>query len=213
MSTMSTGAPRPKGRPAQFDRDRALDQLCLLLWTRGYDAATQEEMLAATGLSSSSLYRSFGTKADILEASLKRYLSWADVLFAPLECGSAGLSDVLAFLDSFRQQISGPLSASGCLVWNTMQLPVNDDPRIRALTDQHMQRLRSGLTAALNRAVEAGELHSAAPAYLRDVLRAGILGVQARGRAGEAEDALQLIEGLEAMVKDQRRRRISDGPR
>jgi len=68
-STPVVGARRP-GRPAQFDRDNALSELLWLLWSKGYDAATQEEMLAATGLSSSTLYRSFGTKANILEAAL-----------------------------------------------------------------------------------------------------------------------------------------------
>jgi TetR/AcrR family transcriptional repressor of nem operon len=73
-STTDAGSRRP-GRPAQFDRDNALSELLWLLWSKGYDAATQEEMLAATGLSSSTLYRSFGTKANILEAALALYLA------------------------------------------------------------------------------------------------------------------------------------------
>lgn len=39
-------------------------------------------MLAATGLSSSTLYRSFGTKANILEAALTLYLTLSDEMFA-----------------------------------------------------------------------------------------------------------------------------------
>jgi len=200
MSRASATKPGRPGRPAQFDRDRVLTQLCLLFWSRGYEAATQEEMLAATGLSSSTLYRSFGTKADILEAALTRYLAWADVMFAPLEHGCAGVADVHAFLDRLRAQFGGPLSTAGCLVWNTMQDPINGDPRIKALTDRYMQRLRGGLAAALGRAFDAGELPASAPKYLAEVLRAGVLGVQARGRAGEAEDAITLLDGLAALL-------------
>src|SRR6201993_1247722 len=121
MSSTTEAGPRGPGRPAQFDRDNALAALLWLLWSKGYDAATQEEMLAATGLSSSTLYRSFGTKADILEAVLARYLVWADELFAPLEHGRQGVADVNAFFDHVQALLGGPLSNAGCLVANTMQ--------------------------------------------------------------------------------------------
>jgi TetR/AcrR family transcriptional regulator, transcriptional repressor for nem operon len=198
-STPVVGARRP-GRPAQFDRDSALAALLWLLWSKGYDAATQEEMLAATGLSSSTLYRSFGTKANILEAALARYLALLDEMFAPLEHGRRGVADVNAFLDHIRAQLDGPMSNAGCLVWNTMQNPINADPRIKTLTERHMQRLRRGLTAALQRAADAGELPPSAPKSLADALRAGVLGVQARGRAGDIEDAITLLDGLRALL-------------
>jgi len=200
MSTAPGTQVRRPGRPAQFDRDRALTELCLLFWTKGYEAATQEEMLAATGLSSSTLYRSFGTKPDILAATLTRYLAWADAMFAPLEDGHQGVADVQAFLTNLRAQFQSTMATAGCLAWNTMQDPINDDPRIKTLTDRHMQRLRAGLTAALGRAVDAGELTPSAPGYLVDVLRAGVLGIQARGRAGEVDDALTLLDGLVALL-------------
>ncbi|MUL64988.1 hypothetical protein BOO86_10985 [Mycobacterium sp. CBMA 234] len=157
-------------------------------------------MLAATGLSSSSLYRAFGTKADILEAVLTRYLAWADEMFAPLEHGSRGVADVQAFFDYFQAQFDGPLSNAGCLVWNTAQNSINGDSRINALTEQHMRRLRQGLTAALQRAADAGELPPSAPQYLADALRAGILGVQARGRAGDTTDAVAMLNGLRTLL-------------
>jgi AcrR family transcriptional regulator len=200
MSTHTEAGIRRPGRPAQFDRDNALAALLWLLWSKGYDAATQEEMLAATGLSSSTLYRSFGTKADILEAALASYLALLDEMFASLEHGRRGVADVNAFLDHIRAQLDGPMSNAGCLVWNTMQNPINADPRIKTLTERHMQRLRRGLTAALQRAADAGELPPSAAKSLADALRAGVLGVQARGRAGDIEDAITLLDGLRALL-------------
>jgi TetR/AcrR family transcriptional regulator, transcriptional repressor for nem operon len=201
MSTPTASRRRP-GRPAQFDRDDALSALLWLLWSKGYDAATQEEMLAATGLSSSTLYRSFGTKADILEAALARYLALADEMLAPLERGHGGAADVNAFFDNLQALLGGPLSSAGCLVWNTMQNPINGDPRIKTLTERYMKRLRDGLTAALQRAADAGELPPSAPKYLADVLRAGVVGVQARGRAGDIDDATTMLDGLRALLGD-----------
>jgi TetR/AcrR family transcriptional regulator, transcriptional repressor for nem operon len=200
MSSTTDAGPRRPGRPAQFDRDSALAALLWLLWSKGYDAATQEEMLAATGLSSSTLYRSFGTKADILEAALAQYLAYLDEMFAPLEHGRRGVADVYAFFDHLQTQFEGPMCNAGCLVWNTMQNPINGNPRIKTLTERHMQRLRRGLTAALQRAADAGELPPSAPEYLADALRAGVLGVQARGRAGDAADAITLLDGLRGLL-------------
>ena len=199
MSTPTASRRRP-GRPAQFDRDNALSALLWLLWSKGYDAATQEEMLAATGLSSSTLYRSFGTKADILEAVLARYLALADEMLAPLERGQGGVADVNAFFDNLQALLGGPLSSAGCLVWNTMQNPINSNPRIKTLTERYMQRLRDGLSAALQRAADAGELPPSAPKYLAGALRAGVVGVQARGRAGDIDDAITMLDGLRALL-------------
>jgi len=195
-----TTAKRP-GRPALFDRDHVLDELALLMWRRGYAAATQEEMLTVTGLSSSTLYRSFGTKTEILQAALLRYLAWSDEMFSPLEHGQDGLKDVWAFFEHLRTLLQGPMSTAGCLVWNTMQDPINGDTRIKALTDRHMQRLRTGLTAALRRATDAGELPPSASKHLANTLRAGVLGIQARARAGELADAITMLDGFQAMLE------------
>lgn len=200
MSSTPVTSPRRPGRPVQFDRDAALSALLLLLWTKGYDAATQEEMLVATGLSSSTLYRSFGTKADILEAALARYLDWADEMLGPLEHGRRGVADVQAFFDNLEGLLGGPLSTAGCLVWNTMQNPINDESRIKTLTERYMQRLRRALTAALQRAADAGEALPLTPESLADVLRAGVVGVQARGRAGDIDDATTMLDGLRALL-------------
>lgn len=200
MSRAADATARRPGRPAQFDRDHVLDELALLMWRRGYAAATQEEMIAVTGLSSSTLYRSFGTKAEILEGALARYLAWADGMLAPLEQGRGGLDDVREFLGRLRAVLKSPMGAAGCLVWNTMQDPINGDERIKALTDRYMQRLQLGLTAALARAADSGELPATAPGNLADALRAVVLGVQARARAGETADAIRMLEGAQGLL-------------
>jgi hypothetical protein len=63
-----------------------------------------------------------------------------------------------------------------------------------------MQRLRGGLTAALQRAADAGEPLPSAPESLANALRAGVIGVQARGRAGDIDDAIALLNGLRALL-------------
>jgi TetR/AcrR family transcriptional repressor of nem operon len=201
MSTVSDGSKRRPGRPSLLDRQHALDQLLSLFWRKGYDAATQEEMLSATGLSSSTLFRSFGNKADILRAVLGHYAAYASVLFAPLERGDGGMADLQTFLDNMQDWLRGPMGPAGCLVVETMQNPVNGDPTIRALTDQHLNRLSQGLLAAVQRAADAGELEAAAPAPFAAALQAGVLGALSRARSGDMDDAVRLLNGVRSLLR------------
>ncbi len=171
-----------------------------LFWQKGYDAATQEEMLTATGLSSSTLYRSFGNKDQILQMVLRQYVEVASSMFAPLEHGHAGMADVHAFLDLIEQWLSGPMGSAGCLVVEMMQNPVNRDPRIKSVTDGHLDRMRRALRAAVRRAVHDDELPQSTPDTFSDALQAGVLGVLARARAGDVGDATRLLNGVRAVL-------------
>jgi TetR/AcrR family transcriptional repressor of nem operon len=200
MST--TEEKRRPGRPTQFDRSHAIDDLLSLFWRKGYEAATQEEMLAATGLSSSSLYRSFGTKADILEAVLQRYVATADPLLNALEHGHAGIADIHTFLDHIEANIDGPMGTCGCLVVETMRNPINANARIRNLTDRHLKRMHDGLAAALQRAANAGEIPSSISVAFVDALQAGVIGVLARARTGDTQHATKLLHGVRALLPE-----------
>jgi AcrR family transcriptional regulator len=157
-------------------------------------------MLTVTGLSSSTLYRSFGNKADILELVLRHYVDVATAMFAPLEHGHGGTTDVHAFLDSIDEWLRGPMGSAGCLVVETMQNPINRDRRVRALTNAHLDRMGRSLRAAVRRAIDAGELPPSTPEIFADALQAGVLGVLARARGGDVTDAARLLDGVRTLV-------------
>jgi TetR/AcrR family transcriptional regulator, transcriptional repressor for nem operon len=200
MSISSAASDRRRGRPPQFNHDRALGELLTLFWRKGYDAATQEEMLAATGLSSSTLYRSFGNKADILGAVLQHYVSVASVMFTPLEHGHRGTADIHAFLDLIDEWIRGPMGSAGCLVVETMQNPINRDPRVSALTAAHLDRMSRALQAAVQRATSADDLPPSTADSFADALQAGVIGVLARARTGHVDDAVRLLTGVRGLL-------------
>jgi TetR/AcrR family transcriptional regulator, transcriptional repressor for nem operon len=205
MSRSPAAERRRPGRPAQFDREHILDDLLMLFWRKGYEAATQEEMLTATRVSSSTLYRSFGNKADILRTVLERYVDSAASMLAPLEDGHEGTADVHAFLDHVEALITGPMGSAGCLAVETMQAPINRDARVRSLTDRHLQRMRRGLTKALRRAVEARELPQSTPPGLADAIQAGVLGALARARCGDTTHAAALLGGVRSLLPERRK--------
>ncbi|WP_203335467.1 TetR/AcrR family transcriptional regulator [Nocardioides limicola] len=169
---MSTASVRGPGRPREFDHGEALDALLMLFWSHGYEATTQEQMLSATGLSSSSLFRTFGTKVKTYEAALARYMELADALLAPLEADG----DVVAFIDRLSDQLVGTDRRPGCPVVTAIQSPINATPQIAALTTRHLARMRQAIAD--------------------DALYAGVLGVLALARAGDEESTNQLLDAL-----------------
>jgi TetR/AcrR family transcriptional repressor of nem operon len=195
---------RAPGRPAGFDRSEALDSLVRLFWLRGYDGATQEAMRASTGLSSSSLFRTFGTKAETFDAVLHRYLELSDGMLGPLERGSAGAADLHALLDRIDSRLSatdgGPGGSAGCMVVAIMQDPVNKDPGVAALTGRHLARMRSAIGAAVGRAHAAGEPLPTTPDEFTLVLYAAMLGMLVSARSGDVVTTRSMIAGFRALL-------------
>ncbi|MEV1044384.1 TetR/AcrR family transcriptional regulator [Streptomyces sp. NPDC049916] len=66
--------PQPaRGRPRTFDRDHALLEAARLFWRRGYSGTSTRELTAALGVSTSSLYAAFGSKAELFEEAVRTY--------------------------------------------------------------------------------------------------------------------------------------------
>lgn len=198
--TDETVRPRPRGRPPAFDRTVALDSLLALFWRQGYDGATQESMLAATGLSSSSLYRAFGTKSEIFVAALQRYLDLSDDVLGPLETGKGGRADLERFLDRVKGQIGGAGSPGGCLVVTTLSDPVNLDPRISELTQRHMRRMEAAIRGAVVGARGEGGASGLSTRDLGSAIFAGVLGVLACS-AADVDKAVTMLGGVRALVR------------
>jgi AcrR family transcriptional regulator len=191
---------RTAGRPAEFDRTEALDALVELFWQRGYEGTTQDVMLASTGLSSSSLYRTFGTKAQTFEAVLRRYLELYDAILGPLEQGTAGVADLHAMLDRIAGLLGSPAGARGCMVVAITQDPVNRDPQVSALTSRHLVRMRAAVRVAATRAIEAGETLPTPLDQFVDVFYAAMLGILVSARAGDRDASLATVGGLRALL-------------
>ncbi len=194
---MSESQPKPRGRPPGFDRDAVLDALLVLFWERGYEAVSQQQMAAASGLSTSSLYNSFGTKARTFDAVLERYMDRTAAMLRPLEEGTEGLADLHRFADNLEHQIGGPLGAAGCLVATTMTSGVGREPRVAEVTAAHRARMRAAMRRALDRAQELGEPLPAPPEELAALLVATVLGIVATARAtGAGDEARAQISAL-----------------
>jgi AcrR family transcriptional regulator len=75
MKHASSGPARKTGRPLSFDREKALEAAMLLFWRHGYEATSLNDLTAAMGVTSPSIYAAFGDKKRLFLEAVRRYLS------------------------------------------------------------------------------------------------------------------------------------------
>lgn len=162
-------------RPRAFDEQQTLQVLMHLFRRQGYAATSVSDLTAATGLSTSSLYGSFGDKAGIFRAALDAYVK--EVVQARLDA-HAGPG---ARLEDLRELYLGLFELPyadgfGCLVVNTgselgVRHPVAGDGVRRGL----------GLVEQRLRDVLGRELGDDRDAPLLMLLYEGLLGLMRAG--------------------------------
>ncbi len=133
-------------RPKSFDVDDVLDRAVDLFWISGFAATSMEDLANHLGIYRGSLYSTFGSKQNLYELALERYLSNGRDRFAAM----VNNPEV-----PLRKVIDGVLRSSaertdhrGCLLVNTtMERNATDDRSLDA-TSKGFDELRAILTAA-----------------------------------------------------------------
>lgn len=193
----------PAGRPRAFDVDAALDAALDLFWHRGYRATTTRDLEARLGVTQSSLYQAFGSKSQLLDRAVDRYVDLLDrELLAPLADDPGGI----AALDRFFARL-GEWHAEGgrgCLIGRLLcetEPPAAVAPRL----EDYRVRLRAGLAAALTRAAALGEIAADSVGRRADLLVGIVLGLNLAHQAGLGETHGALVGAVRAELASWRR--------
>ena len=183
-----TGA-RTAGRPRSFETEQVLDAALELFWQRGYRATTTRELEASLGLRQSSLYNAFGSKRDLLAATLDRYEALtAKELLEPLAGAPDGIGAIERFLARLGRWVTRG-GRRGCLLINMMAEDGGATEELKLRTRAYRRRVRVALREALSRAATRGETSAADLESRADLLLGLVLGynVAARGGASRGE--------------------------
>lgn len=184
MQLATLRAAMPLGRPREFDVDEALDAALRVFWHRGYRATTTRDLERELGLAQSSITSAFGTKADLVDAALTRYLvKLQQDLLDPLRDGPGGLAAIDRFLADLSDWHCDE-GGRGCLIGRLMCEGAHTEPRIAERVGAYRLSLRSALDTALLRAVEAGEIAAEGLDARRDLVVAIVLGLNLAVQAG-----------------------------
>jgi AcrR family transcriptional regulator len=99
---------KPRGRPRGFNREAALDVAMRLFWTRGYEATSINDLTAALGIGSTSLYAAFGSKDELYAEALARYCAtFEHLVFGRFRSASSAKDAAAAFLTDSAAAMTG----------------------------------------------------------------------------------------------------------
>ncbi len=186
------------GRPREFDVDAALDRALQVLWAKGYEAASLDDLCGATGLGRSSLYAAFGDKRALYLRALEQYEEAAaqrihEALARPVPVRDA----IAAFLGRMIDDIVAGPGRRGCFIGNCAAELARGDRDTAAHVRRSLGRIETAFRDALARAQARGELGAAAdPRALARFLTAGIQGLRLVGKANPDRAALDDVAGV-----------------
>ena len=145
-----------------------------VFWEHGYASASLAQLQAATGLSKSSLYETYGSKRGLFARACANYIEEVlGPLAMPVEGDGAGIPELVMCFDGLAahlRRLSAARRQWGCLMVNTSVQLGDLDAEAVALCAAVQSRLRRGFHHALD-----GEV--ADPERVADNLTAGWLGV------------------------------------
>lgn len=172
-------------------------------WRDGYESASVSDLVDATGVGRASLYNAFEDKHGLFEACLRHYAEGRVPLWrGQLADGDRGLDDIRAFLGLLRGVVAESPEAApkGCLIMNTSVERGTTDPFIRDMAADYRADLADAFRAALNRALELGEIEGPIDGQA-EVLVLSAMGLFAALSAGaDAAEINRLIAGLEHLL-------------
>lgn len=197
MATSSTSSlAGARGRPRSFDVDVVVEQVLATFWAQGYEATSLEDLVAATGLSASSLYAAYGSKRGLFQAAVNRYEHHMGRALDSLADGRDGLDGVVRFVEWVRVGIGSGTQPPGCLIVNTMVEFAADDADIAEATSRYRDRVRRSLHVALTRAERSGEIAVRTASNRSLLVQAALFGALVTARSGAVDDADRMLRGL-----------------
>ncbi|MFJ5797794.1 TetR/AcrR family transcriptional regulator [Streptomyces decoyicus] len=181
-----------RGRPRAFDRDRVILDAARLFWRRGYSGTSTRDLTAALGLSTSSLYAAFGSKAGLFEEAVRTYAERYREIYrqAVAEQDLRTVIDQI-LIDSVHEFTQPSDAHPGCLLSSAAMT----DSTSTLDTSAYYAELHSwnerALLARIERAVQDGELVAGTDAAaLTGLVQSVVHGLSVRANLGTAREDL-----------------------
>ena len=182
-------------RPRAFDDRIVLARAMDTFWSRGFEATSVDDLCVSMGLSRSSLYQAFGSKADLLYAVLDHYADQSAEnvrrRFPPSEPVVPALT---RFLSDFIDDALEGSGRRGCLLGNCAAELAESDAEASRRVTAGLVRIQNVFEQVLDRAKRNQEIRtSASPRALARFLTASVQGLRLMAKANPDREALDDI--------------------
>ncbi|MHA7179398.1 TetR/AcrR family transcriptional regulator [Arthrobacter sp. MDB2-24] len=150
----------PAGRKRGFDDQAALQRAMELFWRQGYEGTSIADLTAAMGINPPSLYAAFGSKRDLFEKALGRYMCQRTVQMEAA-IAAPGVYDAVTTLLLGRIDVfTDPELPAGCMTVQSGLSLAEPHAEIVEMLSQARESMRLMVLERIIRAVTEGELSS-----------------------------------------------------
>ncbi|MBZ0256844.1 TetR/AcrR family transcriptional regulator [bacterium] len=142
----------------KFNEDDALDRAMEVFWRKGFDGASIEDLVQATGLQRGSLYSTFNNKETLYQRSLERYVETA---MQPVLDALQHPDPAQAFnqwFDLMKKRALCKEGPKGCFCTQSAGENFADHPALEQTARQYVELLEDALYRVLQRAKKNGLL-------------------------------------------------------
>jgi AcrR family transcriptional regulator len=183
---------RPPGRPRGFDADEALERALLVFWEQGYEGASLATLTAAMGISTTSMYATFGNKEELFRKALERYTAGPSVYLDRALDEPTSLGVATAILAGTVATTTRPAHPHGCLGVQGALATSDSGRGVRDLLVAWRDNGYSRLQERFQRAVDDGDLPPETdPALLARYVTTLTSGIAVQAASGVGREELQ----------------------
>lgn len=191
-----------RGRPRGFDEEAVWSQLISLFAAKGYTQTTMTDLVEATGVHTSSLYATFGTKEELFAKALRRYTALRIEMFSVvIDSVAPGIEGIHAFLEAARVDAISGTGQQGCLINTTCTELRGSTPSYHDFGLAYREALREQLRKLIGQAQPMDTPDPVLTDQRTDLVFAVLLGLDRVARGGGTEAEIdRLIDSLHATV-------------
>lgn len=182
----------------EFDREDALRQAAHLFWRHGFSGTSTRMLTAVLGISSSSLYAAFGTKAALFDEAVRTYALRYSAIYeqAVAEPTLARVIERL-LMDSVAEFSRADEGHPGCLTSSAVMADTSTTLDVRAYVAQLHRADQARLRARIEQAVSDGDLPTGTePGLLAEFVQTVWHGLSTQADLGAGRAELVGLAGL-----------------
>jgi len=143
----------------KFDEEAVLDRAMQVFWERGYEAASIDDLTAATGLKRGSLYNAFGDKERLFLLAIDRYRERFERPLLEALADPDPRRGLARMLETEIAGLSGKAVPAGCLMVNTLAEVGHRSDAVSCVMRRSLATIEGALYDALRRGQATGRLH------------------------------------------------------
>lgn len=162
-----------------------------VFWEKGYEATSLSDLMAATGLSKSSLYGSFGDKRELFLAAFDVYRQDRKREMIRLLSADNARDGIVSFYESLFANLDAETAHNGCMSVNQAVEMAPRDSRVKDMVGDDFKTIHEAVSAAIRRGQKDGSVRNRAEAEeIASILVLAFPGLQLMARIGADQEAM-----------------------